>query len=335
MALRRHFARRARARQQGAWPIHLGSERTPRNWPGWPEGKRFALVLTHDVESAVGAGRCRAVMAIEKELGFRSSFNLIPEGSYAVSPALLEEIKLSGGEVGVHDLRHDGTLYRSKADFDRGAPVINRYLKAWQASGFRGAFMHHNLDWLHQLHIQYDASTFDTDPFEPQPQGVYTIFPFWVPAPPAEARGPAFAVPGAKSDVQPTALGDSELGDRKSERTAALPRPGYVELPYTLPQDSTLFLLFREPTIEIWRTKLDWVAQHGGMALLNVHPDYLRFGDAPASPKEYPALHYHTFLRYVRNRYQGEFWHALPSEVSSYFRAASGCDRSVATIAAS
>ena len=31
------------------------------------------------------------------------------------------------------------------------------------------------------LNIAYDASTFDTDPFEPQPDGVNTIFPFWVP----------------------------------------------------------------------------------------------------------------------------------------------------------
>src|SRR5438093_11418122 len=40
-----------------------------------------------------------------------------------------------------------------------------------------------NLDWLHDLDVQYDASTFDTDPFEPQPDGMDTIFPFWVPAP--------------------------------------------------------------------------------------------------------------------------------------------------------
>jgi hypothetical protein len=40
-----------------------------------------------------------------------------------------------------------------------------------------------NLDWLGDLNIQYDGSTFDTDPFEPQPDGAGTIFPFWVPKP--------------------------------------------------------------------------------------------------------------------------------------------------------
>src|SRR6516164_8618023 len=38
---------------------------------------------------------------------------------------------------------------------------------------------------------------------------------------------------------------------------------GYVELPYTLPQDSTLFILLGEKTTNIWQRKLDWIAQHG------------------------------------------------------------------------
>ena len=43
--------------------------------------------------------------------------------------------------------------------------------------------MQHNLQWLHALNAEYDSSTFDTDPFEPEPDGVGTIFPFWVPGP--------------------------------------------------------------------------------------------------------------------------------------------------------
>jgi len=40
--------------------------------------------------------------------------------------------------------------------------------------------MFHNLKWIHDLNISYDASTFDTDPFEPQHDRAGTIFPFWV-----------------------------------------------------------------------------------------------------------------------------------------------------------
>ena len=28
-----------------------------------------------------------------------------------------------------------------------------------------------NLEWFHRLNIEYDTSTFDTDPFEPEPEG--------------------------------------------------------------------------------------------------------------------------------------------------------------------
>ena len=43
--------------------------------------------------------------------------------------------------------------------------------------------MFHNLSWYHDLEIAHVSSTFDTDPFEPQPDAAGTIFPFWIPAP--------------------------------------------------------------------------------------------------------------------------------------------------------
>lgn len=44
----------------------------------------------------------------------------------------------------------------------------------------QGPAVHHNLEWIGELDIEYDLSTFDTDPFMPQPDGVGTIFPFLV-----------------------------------------------------------------------------------------------------------------------------------------------------------
>ena len=96
-------------------------------------------------------------------------------------------------------------------------------------------------------------------------------------------------------------------------------RTGYVELPYTLPQDSTLFLLLRESTTAVWRTKLDWVAQHGGMALVNVHPDYLSFDRTVPKRREYPFVYYKSFLEYVSRTYQGVFWNATPREVAQFY----------------
>ena len=278
LAIRRLISQRQLPLVQNVWPIAPGSERPPENWRGWPQEKKFALVLTHDVEGEAGLRKCRQLMAVEKSLGFRSSFNFIPEGGYRVAPGLRAELAAEGFEVGVHDLKHDGRLYRNREQFRQNAEHINRYLKDWNASGFRSGFMLHNLSWLHDLKIQYDASTFDTDPFEPQPDSRNTIFPFWV----------------------------SNGND------------GYAELPYTLPQDSTLFLLLQEADPKIWIQKLDWIARHGGMALLNVHPDYIHFpGDRPA-PRTFPVEHYINFLKHVRAHHAESFWHPLPRDMARH-----------------
>jgi len=289
-AVRRRLASRLRNRVGHVWPIMPGSERRPDGWPGWPNGKRFALVLTHDVEGLTGLNNCRQLMQLELDAGFRSSFNFVPEGKYRVSAQLRHELSCDGFEVGIHDLKHDGRLYECRREFAQSATRINDYIQQWGAAGFRSGFMLHELDWLHDLDIRYDASTFDTDPFEPQPEGRNTVFPFWVPRP----RDEAFRL----------------AGDRA--------RRGYVELPYTLPQDSTLFLLLREQTIDIWRRKVDWIAEHGGMVLLDTHPDYMVFDSSDRPSTAYRADLYKQFLEYVKSTYSGEYWHALPRQVADH-----------------
>ena len=304
MSVRRWFALRKRETVLDRWPILPGSEKRPKDWAGWPNGKQFALLLTHDVEGPEGLSRCRQLMQLEKKLGFRSSFNFIPEGEYQVASELLDELKAHGFEIGVHDLHHDGKLYSSRREFAQKALRINNYLQKWGAVGFRSGFMLHNLEWLHDLNVSYDSSTFDTDPFEPQPDGVGTIFPFWVPR------------NNSQSFQNPTsALGSSHVTRHSPLGTP----PGYVELPYTLPQDSTIFLLLRERHPDIWVHKLDWIARHGGMALLAIHPDYVSFGSTDRSSLTYDALLYEEFLTLVKERYQGRYWHALPKEVAQFY----------------
>ncbi len=160
LGIRRWFATRKRKEVRDIWPIVPASERRPADWLGWPDGKQFALVLTHDVEGKAGLRKCRELMRLEQDLGFCSSFNFIPEGDYKVPPDLRDELESNGFEVGIHDLRHDGRLFLSRREFSRKAARINRYLRDWNAAGFRSGFMLHKLDWLHELNIQYDASTF-------------------------------------------------------------------------------------------------------------------------------------------------------------------------------
>src|SRR5450756_2506704 len=149
MTARRFLARRQRLFYADTWPINEAAGKTPAGWPGWPGGKKFALVFTHDVEGSSGLAKVRDLMQLEKSLGFRSSFNFIPEGEYRVAPELRAELSREGFEVGVHDLRHDGKLYWPRADFSANAKSINNYLAEWGAHGFRSGFMLH----LSLIHI--------------------------------------------------------------------------------------------------------------------------------------------------------------------------------------
>jgi len=283
--LRTSLSRRVLEASRDVWPIDIRCVDKPGDWQGWPESKRFAFVLTHDVENRRGVARCSRVMGVEQDLGLRSSFNFVPL-RYEAPAELREHIQKAGFEVGVHGLYHDGKLYESWRVFSERAARINGYLAEWRAVGFRSPSMHHNLSWLHALNIEYDASTFDTDPFEPQPEGVGTIFPLWI---------------------------DSDDG-----------KGGYVELPYTLPQDSTLFVLLQHTDIGVWKEKLEWIVEVGGMALLNTHPDYMYFGTGRRVCDEYPAALYSVFLNHVKARYAKHMWHALPRELAAFWRTRAG-----------
>jgi peptidoglycan/xylan/chitin deacetylase (PgdA/CDA1 family) len=280
LAIRRFVMENRRSKVGSVWPIDPEAGKVPAGWPGWPEGKKFALVLTHDVEGQRGCQKCSKVAAVDERFGFRSSFNFVAEG-YTIPPQLRSELMRRGFEVGLHGVTHDGHLYRSREYFQKQAVRINRYLSEWKIVGFRSPAMHRNFEWLGDLDIEYDASSFDTDPFEPYPDGVGTIFPFHI-----------------------------ELFE---------PRKRYVELPYTLPQDSTIFITFQERSIDIWRRKLDWIIEKGGMALLNTHPDYMCFDDDRPAIDEYSSRLYEEFLRYINDRYAGQYWNALPKEVAGFW----------------
>jgi peptidoglycan/xylan/chitin deacetylase (PgdA/CDA1 family) len=143
----------------------------------WPEGYRYAFVLTHDIETDEGQAYVRKVADMEERFGFRSSFNFVPE-YYELDIVLMQELRERGFEIGVHGLKHDGKLYNSKHIFMERSGHINRYLKEFNAVGFRSPLTMRNPEWMQALEIEYDLSFFDTDPYEPMPGGCMSIWPF-------------------------------------------------------------------------------------------------------------------------------------------------------------
>lgn len=278
--LRRQIARVRRKHYSTVWPIMEKAGSLPEGWKGWPDNKRFALAILHDVDTIQGLSKSLRLLELDINLGLTASFNFVAE-DYNVPHWYLKKIKDSGFEVGLHGLTHDARLFLSREKFDKARGKIKYYLDLWGAAGFVAPSMICNQKWLTEFDIKWACSSFDTDPFEPQRQDVHTIFPFYV-------RG-------------------SEIDN------------GYIEIPYTLPQDHCLFVILREQDNRIWKRKIDWIAQKGGLAMLNVHPDYINFENRWALDN-YPVNLYVDLINYIKEKYEGQYWLALPREVAQFWR---------------
>ncbi len=231
----------------------------------YKDERDYAIVFTHDVEEQTGFNFIPKVIELEEKYGFKSSWNIVPY-KYKIDDGIINLIKTSGHEIGIHGYNHDGKLYYSEKIFNEKVPYINKAIEKYEAVGFRSPQVHRNLKWLQKLNIEYDASCFDYDPFQPFPGGTGSIWPF---------------IAGK-----------------------------FVELPYTLPQDHTMFYVLKQKDISIWMKKAEWVAKNRGVILTLTHPDYL------IEKKHFEM--YEDLLKYLKTL--DSAWHCLPREIAEWWR---------------
>jgi hypothetical protein len=83
-----------------------------------------------------------------------------------------------------------------------------------------------------------------------------------------------------------------------------------VELPLTMPQDHTLFVILRHKDETAWIDKAEFLRERGGMALIDTHPDYLLDDRIMGA------------YRRLLERYADDqtAWKVLPREVSAWWR---------------
>src|SRR2546423_8988053 len=152
MSMRRSFSRVQSKTRFPRWPVEttlhdfydflfkliagVADEPVPYIAP-WPRKWTWALVLTHDVEAQIGYDKLPELLRVEVEVGYRSSWNFVPENRYVVDDQLVETLREQGFEVGVHGLNHDGRDLSSLATLRRRLPAIRRYADRWEAKGFR------------------------------------------------------------------------------------------------------------------------------------------------------------------------------------------------------
>src|SRR6202041_3419645 len=156
-----------------------GAERIPFIW-FWPEGASSCAVMTHDVETKVGRDFCAALMDIDDSFGVKASFQIIPEERYGVSREFLKSIRQREFEVVVHDLNHDGHLYKDREQFLERAAKINSYGKEYGAEGFRAGVLYRKQLWYDALKFSYDMSVPNVAHLDPQRGGCCTVMPYFL-----------------------------------------------------------------------------------------------------------------------------------------------------------
>ena len=156
-----------------------GRQRVPFVW-FWPEGAPACLMLTHDVETRVGRDFTSQLMDLDEAHGFKAAFQVIPEKRYDVSDEYVANIRSRGFEFNIHDLNHDGRLYRRREEFLRRAKKINQYAHRYDARGFRAGSMYRIQDWYDAYEFSYDMSVPNVAHLEPKRGGCCTVFPYFV-----------------------------------------------------------------------------------------------------------------------------------------------------------
>lgn len=156
-----------------------GVESIPFIW-FWPLGKSSCAIMTHDVETEAGCRLCSDLMDVNDSFGIKASFQIIPEERYGVTADFLHSIRARGCEIAVHDLNHDGHLYKDRKQFLERAVKINAYGRAFETRGFRAGVLYRKQIWYDALDFAYDMSVPNAAHLDPQHGGCCTVMPYFL-----------------------------------------------------------------------------------------------------------------------------------------------------------
>ena len=211
--------------------------RVDSRWGGrespWPDGKRFAVTITHDVDTAEGVRNIPRFAEYEEERGLTSCWNIVARG-YPSDGGLLEGLLSRGHEVGIHGYNHDNRLaYLPTHLVRQRLRACVEELGPYRPLGFRSPSFLTTPRLLRLLseYVEYDSSVPDTDlvSLVAPRRGCCTLFPF--------------------------------LCGR------------LVELPATLPPEDKLLTTGYAPEqiLRLWIAKIERIREAGGLAVVTTH----------------------------------------------------------------
>ena len=201
----------------------------------WPKNKKFAVALTHDVDTGKGLSHIEDLAKIEESFNLTSCWNIVGN-YYPINHLLLSSLVSRGHEIGSHGYNHDNKLaFLPKDEIRQRFKIALENLKDYDVKGFRSPSLLRT-DALYEVlpeFFLYDSSRPDTEMFSPINfyNGCATIFPY--------------------------------------------KHNNLIELPLTIPQDAHLILLNYRPKriLEFWIKKFEFIKKLNGLAVVNTHPE--------------------------------------------------------------
>jgi peptidoglycan/xylan/chitin deacetylase (PgdA/CDA1 family) len=204
----------------------------------WPEGKRAAAIITHDVDTAWifrNSDWLEKFCDVQEKHGFHGAWYCVPRNSESkVAERAMRRLIDRGCEIGVHGYNHDAKwpLLDGHA-FDRRLETARRFAAQWNAQGFRSEWLFRTPRFLEALAgvFRYDSSVPATER-----SGI-----------PESANGCASCLPYRTN------------GD-------------LIELPLTLPMDIWHGGL---PLNTFWERQLELsraITRKGGLTVVSLHP---------------------------------------------------------------
>jgi len=256
--------------------LHIAGASEPV--PLWPEGKSYAVVLNHDIDTAWGIDHPNGIQAFresEEKYGFRSAWMVVTQ-LHEVGRKCFNSLIDNNHEIGCHSTVHDHNIaYFPVKKIKQRLQSAENFLTEFNCVGFRSPSYHRSQNLFQGLDglFKYDMSMHDTyeDVNSPIPsrQGCHTCFPF--------------------------RLNNSDV----------------LELPTTITEDYQLEMAgySGQQASEIQISEIKKIAQRHGLANILTHPE------KQLSAREEWHNCYDQVLKFLVT--DTEAWVALPMEVAN------------------
>ncbi len=201
--------------------------------PFWPQGKKYAVTLTHDVDTWRGQENMSRLAEVEEAEDFRSCWYVVGQ-QYALDSRLLDALAAAGHEIGLHGDTHDNTLAFVRAsEIRHRLESCRKVVERFSIQGFRSPSFFRTRTLLEEVARQfaYDSSIPDTMSFPVSGSGCGSVFPFSI--------GRLLIIP------------------------ATVPPDGSLLLGGHDP----------EGVLDVWWRKIRWIRAVGGVAVVLTHPE--------------------------------------------------------------